>query len=188
MWACLSRWLARGLACVVLPPLFVQRRGVCDSHGVSVDNGDTADGRLGSASDRPSMDQQLVQLRCPLSGGLWDSRLAWPSPRGEDDGGHSSLGVCTKCQHNFFCCAAVSDVPHCVVREGMQCHKVLQNPFVRGATPGRRRAHWHAGAPGVLQKAGWNGPTPCPAVLPLGEGLSDICLCLLLILVRVGLW
>jgi len=99
--------------------------------------------------------------------------------RGEDDGGHSSLGVCAGCQHSLFCCTAVSSAPHCstactdktvlcltkcvmlqeglrllracphralagsrrplgapksphIVREGMQCHRVLQNPFVRG--------------------------------------------------------
>jgi len=159
------------------------------------------------------MDQQLVQLHCPLSGGLWDLCLAWLSPRGEDDGGHSSPGVCTGRQCSLLCCTAVSDVPHhsaactdkmvlcltkCVmlqeglcllracphralagsrrplgapksphiVREGMQCHKVLQDPFVRGSTPSGHGVHWHAGAPGAPREAGQGGPTASPAALP----------------------
>jgi len=54
----------------------------------------------------------------------------------------------------------------------VQCHKVLQDPLVRGATPSGHRTHWHAGAPRVPQKAGWDGPTPCPAVLPPRQGTS----------------
>jgi len=59
------------------------------------------------------LDRQPLQLCCPLTRGLWDLCLAWPSPRGEDDGGHFSPGVCAKCQHNSFYCTAISDAPHC---------------------------------------------------------------------------
>jgi len=43
------------------------------------------------------MGQQLLQLHYPLSKGLWGLYLAWFSPRGEDNGGYFSFGVCAKC-------------------------------------------------------------------------------------------
>jgi len=38
------------------------------------------------------------------------------------------------------------------------------------------------------KKQGGMGQQPLQLHCPLGEGLSDMCLCLLLILLRVGLW
>jgi len=70
----------------------------------------------------------------------------------------------------------------------MQCHEVLQKPFVRGVTSsGYVSTNMQVPLKSSKKQVGMDRHL-AQLCCPLGKGLPDMCLCLLLILLRVGLW